>query len=221
MKNYLWLALSFLLFMAFSCKSKQPLTDEKRTALQTHLLEMVTIDQIAAKVKTGKYSAYTDEEWDAFKDSVFQHNQKIIEDYFRRFGYLGYQQVGKESSNHFWLMVQHSDHDPAFQRRVLRAMKKQVQKKNANPENYAYLFDRVQVNAGKKQLFGTQLTYLVKTTGRAIPKIGLIDSANVDRLRKEHLLPPLKEYLNAMTELHFQMNKDNYIEKGVIAPDLL
>ncbi len=220
MKNYLWLALSFLLFMAFSCKSKQPLTDEKRTALQTHLLEMVTIDQIAAKVKTGKYSAYTNEEWDAFKDSVFQHNQKIIEDYFRRFGYLGYQQVGKESSNHFWLMVQHSDHDPAFQRRVLRAMKKQVQKKNANPENYAYLFDRVQVNAGKKQLFGTQLTYLVKTTGRAIPKIGLIDSANVDRLRKEHLLPPLKEYLNAMTELHFQMNKDNYIEKGVIAPDL-
>ncbi|WDF68831.1 hypothetical protein PQ465_00255 [Sphingobacterium oryzagri] len=220
MKNYLWLALSFLLFMAFSCKSKQPLTDEKRTALQTHLLEMVTIDQIAAKVKTGKYSAYTNEEWDAFKDSVFQHNQKIIEDYFRRFGYLGYQQVGKESSNHFWLMVQHSDHDPAFQRRVLRAMKKQVKKKNANPENYAYLFDRVQVNAGKKQVFGTQLTYLVKTTGRAIPKIGLIDSANVDRLRKEHLLPPLKEYLNAMTELHFQMNKDNYIEKGVTAPDL-
>ncbi|GHE29751.1 hypothetical protein GCM10017764_10940 [Sphingobacterium griseoflavum] len=181
---------------------------------------MVTIDQVAAKVKTGKYKDYSDARWDAFKDSVFQTNQKTIAKYFSEYGYLGYQQVGKESSNHFWLLVQHCDHDPAFQRKVLRAMEKEVKRNNANPENYAYLFDRVQVNAGKKQQFGTQVTYLVRTTGRAIPKIGLLDSARVDQLRQEHNLEPLKVYLNRMTQLHFQMNKASYNEKGITEPDL-
>ncbi len=220
MKIHIFISVLFFFFLVQGCKSKRVINNEIRTALQSHLQEMVTVDQVAAKVRTGKYSSYTDEQWDAFKDSVFRSNTTIIEDYFRRYGYLGYDQVGKDGSNQFWLMIQHSDHDPAFQKRVLLAMKKEVQKKNANAQNYAYLFDRVQVNAGKKQMFGTQVDYLVKTTGRAIPKIGLIDSTNVDRLRKEHFLPPLNEYLNTMTDLHYQMNKDNYIKKGIMEPDL-
>lgn len=220
MKCYTSLFVLSLFLLFYSCKSTKPVADSDRQQLQTQLQEMVVIDQVAAKVRTGKYKDYTDERWKSFQDSVFQTNQKTIEGYFSRYGYLGYKEVGKESSNHFWLLVQHADHDPTFQKEVLRAMKKEVKKKNANPENYAYLFDRVQVNAGKKQLFGTQVEYLVKTTGRAIPKYGLIDSAHVDRLRKEHNLNPLKDYLNQMTQLHFQMNKAAYLEKGITEPDL-
>lgn len=88
-------------------------------------------------------------------------------------------------------------------------MDKNVKKGNANPNNYAYLYDRVRVNAGKKQLFGTQVTYEVQTTGRAIPKFGLIDSANVENLRKEYSLGSLKDYLNLMTTSHYEMNKEN------------
>ncbi|MGH2624366.1 MAG: hypothetical protein ACRDE7_11925, partial [Sphingobacterium sp.] len=78
----------------------------------------------------------------------------------------------------------------------------------------------VQVNAGEKQMFGTQVNYLVNSTGRAIPKFGLIDSIHVDSLRKEYNLSPLNDYLNDMTTLHFEMNKDSYLKKGVKEPDL-
>ena len=99
-------------------------------------------------------------------------------------------------------------------------MNKQVKKHNANPNNYAYLYDRVKVNAGEKQLFGTQVTYEVETTGRAIPKIGLADSANIDKLRKAYGLDSLKNYLNMMTMMHYEMNKENYQKKGIKSPRL-
>jgi len=99
-------------------------------------------------------------------------------------------------------------------------MEKEVKKANAHSNNYALLYDRVQINAGQKQLFGTQVTYEVETTGRAVPKIGLTDSANVEQLRKEYGLDPLKDYLNQMTTMHYEMNKEQYEKKGILKPNL-
>lgn len=99
-------------------------------------------------------------------------------------------------------------------------MDTEVKKGNANPENYAYLFDRVQVNAGKKQMFGTQVDYEVDRTGRAKPKNGLIDSVNVDKWRVNYKLEPLKDYLNMITEMHYEMNKKHYQAKGIMKADL-
>jgi hypothetical protein len=139
---------------------------------------------------------------------------------FKKYGFLGFDKVGKEGSNNFWLIIQHCDKYPEFQREVLKAMDKDVKKGNASPGNYAYLYDRVKVNAGEKQLFGTQVVYEVATTGRAIPKNGLIDSANVDKIRKEYEMGTLKEYLNLMTTQHYEMNKEYYQGKGINKPNL-
>ncbi|SKA41154.1 hypothetical protein SAMN04488128_105347 [Chitinophaga eiseniae] len=210
--------LTLFAFLLTSCATR--LTDNKKTALKNELAEMVKTDQIAAFVRQGKYKTYTQEQWDRFKDSVYTTHQKRIAVIFRQYGFPGIDMVGKDGSNHFWLLVQHSDKFPEFQTKVLKAMEKEVKKQNANPDNYAYLYDRVQVNAGKKQRFGTQVSYLANTTGRAFPKIGLIDSANVDKIRKEYSLSSLKDYLNNMTEMHYEMNKKIYQEKGVMKPDL-
>ncbi|PRD48524.1 DUF6624 domain-containing protein [Sphingobacterium haloxyli] len=220
MRNYCIIFGILFLTYILGCRSYQPIAGDTKTEIQNNLLEMVKIDQIAAFPKKGIYSDYTDEQWQAFKDSVFQTNQKTIAGYFKTYGYLGYNEVGKEGSNHFWLLVQHCDHDPKFQKQVLKEMEIQVKKNNADPKNYAYLFDRVQVNAGKKQLFGTQVDYLVESTGRAIPRNGLIDSANIDTRRTEYGLSPLSEYLNDMTTMHFEMNKAAYIQSGYTEPDL-
>jgi len=196
------------------------LTADKQQELQQQLKKMVAIDQVAANIPKGKYKEYSRERWEKFKDSVFTADKIFAENTFQKYGFPGFDKVGKEGSSHFWLLVQHCDKYPDFQRKVLAAMKKQVKKKNANPNNYAYLYDRVQVNAGQKQLFGTQVTYEVATTGRAIPKIGLMDSANIDKLRKEYQLEPLKDYLNTMTTMHFEMNKDHYLKQGITTPQL-
>jgi hypothetical protein len=181
---------------------------------------MVEIDQIAAYIPTGKFKDYPKEQWHNFQDSVFSAHKKIVEQMFNRYEFLGFDKVGKEGSSHFWLLVQHCDKYPEFQKRVLKTMDKEVKKKNADPNNYAYLYDRVKVNAGEKQMFGTQVTYDTETTGRAIPKIGLVDSANVNKLRKEYTLEPLNDYLNMMTTSHYEMNKEHYQKMGITNPNL-
>jgi hypothetical protein len=208
-------------FIACSaCSSKEHLADTTKNDIKRDLLHMVEIDQIAAKPRQGVYKTFSNEKWDNFKDSVFSANQNKLKVYYKKYGFLGIDKVGKEGANHFWLLVQHCDKFPDFQKQVLRDMEKEVKKGNANGNNFAYLFDRVQVNANKKQRFGTQVTYEVKTTGKAYPKIGLLDSANVDQSRKEFGLEPLNEYLNKMTVMHYEMNKESYNKKGIYSPNL-
>jgi len=188
----------------------QPLADS--------LAEMVKVDQIAAYIPTGKYKELSPADWQHFKDSVFGTHQAILEKMFNRYGYPGYDLVGKEGSQHFWLMVQHCDKQPAFQEKVLTAMKKQVDKGNADPKNYAYLVDRVMLNTGRKQVYATQVTYNLDSC-QAIPR-PLQDSATVNARRNKMGLPPVEEYLNGMSDMHFTMNKAMYEKKGITKPKL-
>jgi len=188
----------------------QELTDE--------LKRMVEIDQIAARVPEGKYKELSNEEWDAFKDSVFTTHQIRLQQLFEQYGFVGFDLAGEEGSQNFWLMVQHSDHTPDFQKKVLEKMKIEVDRGNAKPSNYGLLVDRVKINTGEKQVYGTQVTYNMET-GQAFPK-SLEDSVNVNQRRESVGLEPLEVYLNTMTEMHFEMNKENYLRKGVTEPML-
>jgi len=114
-------------------------------------------------------------------------------------------------------MVQHCDSDPAFQIRVLEKLKIQVDNKNANPSNYGLLTDRVKINSGEKQIYGTQVRY--NSLGQAYPK-SLSDSLNVNKRRADVGLEPIEEYLNSMTQMHFEMNKENLKRKGITEPQL-
>lgn len=184
--------------------------------LANELKNMVKVDQIAAYIPQGKYEQMTEEQWNAFKDSVFTTHQKRLEQLFDQYGFMGFDLVGEEGSQNFWLMVQHSDHNPDFQKEVLEKMKIAMDNKNAKPNNYGLLVDRVRINTGKKQVFGTQVTYNTEI-GQAYPK-ELEDSINVNQRRKSIGLEPIEEYLNNMTKMHFEMNKAYYEEKGVIEP---
>jgi len=166
---------------------------------------MVKVDQIASNLPTGKYLDYTKEEWSSFRDSVRTTIKIRVEEMFDKYGFLGYNKVGKEGSYKFWLLVQHSDKYPEFQKRVLKAMNKEARKGNAGLGEYAYLYDRIKVKAGEKQKFGTQLDF--DKTGKPFPKIGLIDSANVDKLRKAYGLEPLQDYYNFYMDYHRKQKK--------------
>jgi len=98
--------------------------------------------------------------------------------------------VGKEGAFDAWLLVQHADADPKFQRQCLDLMTKlpdgEVQK-----DNLALLTDRVLLAEGKKQIYGTQLDI---TDGKVVP-LDLEDPENVDKRRAEVGLEPLAKYL--------------------------
>jgi hypothetical protein len=212
--SLLLIALSFAGMVQAQAQKKtynQPLADS--------LAKLVAVDQIAAYIPTGEYKKLSREQWDRFKDSVFTNHQKIMENVFKRYGYPGFDLVGQKGSNHFWLMVQHCDKWPAFQQQILDAMKPEVLKKNADAKNFAYLTDRVNINTGKKQIYGTQMTYNTKLC-QAIPR-PLTDSANVNERRYEVGLEAIEEYQNSMSQMHFEMNKAGYEKRGITKPKLV
>lgn len=190
----------------------------ERDMINKKLNNMVDIDQVASSPPNGENTKLRKEVWKKKQDSIYSNNKVIISEYFKKYGFLGFDRVGKEGSFNFWLLVQHCDKYPEFQKRVLKSMEIEVKKNNANADNYALLYDRVKINSRKKQLFGSQVVY--NEFGQAKPKNGLIDSVNVDLIRKKYGLEPLKDYLNFMTESHYQMNQDYYKKKGINTPQL-
>ena len=137
---------------------------------------------------------------------------------FKKNGFIGIDMAGDEGSMNFWLMVQHSDHNPDFQKEVLEKMKIEVDKGNADPSNYGLLVDRVKLNKGQAQVYGTQVRYNMHT-GQAYPK-KLADSITVNERRKSIGLEQIEIYLNEMSKMHFEMNKEGYIKIGITEPKL-
>lgn len=158
--------------------------------LAAELERMAETDQIAAYIPEGKYKELSEEQWNAFKDSVFTTHQFRLDQIFEENGFPGYDLVGKEGSKNFWLMVQHSDHNPEFQNKVLEKMKLEVEKGNADPGSYGLLVDRVNLNTGKPQVYGTQVTYNTQIC-QAYPR-DLTDSATVNERRKSIGLPSIE-----------------------------
>ena len=210
----------------FGCKEKTTVDKkiEHKTVLNKDLAEelksMAAIDQIAANnaFPPSDYTHLSQEQWETFKDSVYRKNQKRTKEILDKYGFVGYDIVGKQGSFNFWLIVQHSDHNPEFQTEVLEKMKVEVDRKNAESRNYGLLVDRVKLNLGQGQVYGTQVTYN-KHTGQAYPR-KLIDSVNVNERRKAVGLEPLEIYLNEMSEMHFEMNKTNMLKRGITEPKL-
>ncbi len=214
MKYILISTLTFLLFFTNAKAQKK-----YNQGLVDSLTSWVIIDQIAAKPAAGKYKTMSEKKFRDFQDSVFAAHQTLVIKVFDKYSYPGYDQVGKKGSNNFWLLVQHCDEQPKFQQQVLAAMKKEVDKGNADPVNFAYLTDRVRLNVGQKQLYGTQLAYNTDSC-QAIPRL-LADSLNVNQRRKSLGMEPVEAYLNQMSQLHFMMNKSNYEKAGISGPKLL
>jgi hypothetical protein len=135
----------------------------------------------------------------------FARHQPVLESIVRRYGYPGFQQVGKESANNFWLLVQHADAHLAFQRQILQLMLPEVKRKNADPVNYAYLTDRVAINTGQPEEYGTQVEYKGTGLGKAVPT-SLRDPTRVDQRRAAIGMEPLEKYLERMSQMHMDMN---------------
>jgi len=221
MKRLLLFLIAGLLLLncsqTFSQNKKNERKIEFNQELADELKSMMEIDQIAAgiPIPQGKYKDWT--MLSNFKDSVFTTHKKRLEEIFEKFGYPGYSLVGEKGAQDFWVMVQHCDSDPAFQLRVLQKLKIEVDNKNASGSCYGLLTDRVKINTGEKQIYGTQVIY--NSLGQAYPK-SLADSVNVNKRRAEVGLDPIEEYLNAMTQMNFEMNKEYLKSIGITKPTL-
>lgn len=189
--------------LALMLVSAQPALaqDTLGIALKKEISEMYTADQRCREmlrsfkntVVSNTDSLYKLEKQVRTVDSLHYFKLRKFVDLH---GFPGYDLVGKDFSDSFWNLVQHQDDYPAFQEEVLRKMWLEVSRNNATGIYYAYLLDRVKVNAGALQVYGTQMRLSADST--SFEPQPAIDPQNLDRRRAEVGLPPMREYIDQM-----------------------
>ncbi len=104
--------------------------------------------------------------------------------------WTGYGLIGSNGDNAAWLIAQHADRFIDFQEKCYEYLLESYQNYNTNPNNVAYLYDRIMINKGLKQKYGTQMRII----DEKVEFINLEDFENVDKYRSCFILPPLSTY---------------------------
>ena len=158
------LLLSFLLgisFTALNCSATKELQSVQLPEIAKEIRNMRDADQKnrikwASMIKKGRKETEKFRELTKELIAIDEKNTARMRTIISEYGWPTYDLVGKGASNSAWLLVQHADRNPLFQAKCLPLLKAAVDKGQAKASNYAYLYDRVHVAIGEKQLYATQ-----------------------------------------------------------------
>lgn len=128
-------------------------------------------------------------------EQLDRENTDRMKEIVARIGWPTTSKVGEETSHMAWLLVQHADHDVAFQKQCLELMKSET-KEEVDKVDVAYLEDRVRKNEGKPQLYGTQF----HEEGEHYGPWPIEEPEKVDERRKALGLESIEEYEQALRE---------------------
>ena len=120
--------------------------------------------------------------------------KKIVEE----FGWPGISMVGTDGATASFLIVQHADHAPEFQKSVLNLLLVAYQAGECSGEHLALLTDRVRIAEGRPQLYGTQVDL---KNGKVLVK-PVEKESDLDARRTELGLSPMDEYLVLLKKVY-------------------
>ncbi len=106
-------------------------------------------------VQSGQLSEGYNEEM----KKLHNKNAEILNDIIDTIGYPTIDKVGKEANEATWLVIQHSIEQPEFMKKCAELLEIAVSENNADPNNLAYLTDRIAAFEEKPQLYGTQFDW--------------------------------------------------------------
>lgn len=132
-------------------------------------------------------------------EKLDQKNTARMKEVVDQIGWPTISKVGKEAAEGAWLLVQHADYDVEFQKRCLQLMK-EAPEDEVSKIDTAYLEDRVRVNEGRPQLYGTQFYGEGENYG---PR-PIENPEKVDERRKELGLESLEEYKKSLVKKYNQ-----------------
>jgi hypothetical protein len=142
----------------------------------------------------GQHMAVLSDEQAAEWARVDGDNTRWLGEIVATRGWPGRTLAGEDGALAAFLIAQHADRDPALQVTFLEALRGAVAAGEASPAHQAYLEDRVRVNAGQPQLYGTQFTV---TDGDFGPR-PIEDPQHLDERREAAGLEPFAVYAARM-----------------------
>jgi len=157
--------------------------------LRAELLEMERLDRSVradlverGELHTGRYHPEM--------QVVHERNNMRIRAILETIGWPGRSLVGDDGCRAAGFVVQHAILDPDLQRRGVELLTEAVAKHEAEPSMLALLTDRVLMQEGQPQLYGTQ--YIGAKQGGVEPW-PIANPETVDERRRAVGLPPLAE----------------------------
>ena len=164
-------------------------------SLRSRLTQIRRSDQ---DVRHRFLSAYNTQPQDTILvNSLIQEMKEIdsknlieVDNILREYGWPGKDKVGDECVA-IWLVIQHADVDS--QRKALPMLKLAAEKGDINPSAIAMLEDRILVNSGKKQIYGTQYFYPEEESPKQRVIYPIDDIKNVDIKRTKVGLESLEK----------------------------
>lgn len=183
-----WRTPAFLLLFALACTSRveegqRPGARAAQEKLRAELLAMGDADQA----------------WIEASLSPSANRQKSATDYLRRvqrlkeivqqYGWPTISLVGSDGASAAWLVAQHADVDPEFQRSCVPLIEAAASKGEARLTHMACLTDRALTATGEPQFYGTQ-------------GIGgtVVERRAIDERRKAIGLPSLEAYWKSLQD---------------------
>ena len=123
------------------------------------LRRMVSADQaLRERLDFSKMDTPAQQKIMAHMGIVDRTNTARLKVLFAQCGFPDTDQHGERAERDAWLLVQHADHNVAFQKQTLVLLEKMAAERGEPVgRNFAYLSDRVAVAEFRPQLYGTQL----------------------------------------------------------------
>jgi transposase len=86
-----------------------------------------------------------------------EENLRWLKAQVRSAGWFDVGRYGKAADQAAWLLVQHADGDPGYQSSIAELLQPKLETRDTDPQNFAFLVDRVAVRAGRPQTYATQM----------------------------------------------------------------
>jgi hypothetical protein len=114
-------------------------------------------------------------------------NKKVVISIIDKYGWLGPEVISSKANDALFLVIQHAD--VKTQIKYLPALKNAIIQGKAKAKDYAYLSDRIKMNTGFYQSYGTQIGYKGNLCFWPIK-----NELNVNRRRRDLGLDPIQDY---------------------------
>ena len=170
------------------------------SALARALVEHGRVDQAIRDTMVRKLQAgeQLDSAFGMRMMAIDSANTTWLKGVVAREGWPGRSAVGPEGAQAAFLIVQHATHDTAFQASALALMRQGVTSGEVPGQAVAMLADRIAVQRGQRQQYGTQ----AKLTDGRVVLDPIEDSAHVDERRAALGMPPLGVYVRMLDSMY-------------------
>ncbi|MBK8567137.1 MAG: hypothetical protein IPN76_28380 [Saprospiraceae bacterium] len=124
---------------------------------------------------------------------VDEQNRNRLKKIITEYGFPTRSLVGNDAMRGIFIIIQHADRDKEWQKLQLTNIENAVKRGDMDGQNYAYLYDRIKMNSGEKQLYGTQFSK-VDRANQTTELFDTEDMKNLDKRRREIGMMPIAMY---------------------------